>query len=202
MSLLLETICVRAGKFEHLAYHKARMRKTAGSLPTENLDLWLENAFATQTTALPTALMKCRLLYTAQSIEAVEFHAYTPQPPQTLQIVEAPDLAYSAKYADRTALEALKAQRRQADDILITQGGFITDTSYCNVAFFDGVAWFTPEKPLLEGTTRSRLLEAGKLQTAPLRTTDLPTFVCMRVFNAMLPFEEASDMAINRVYGW
>jgi 4-amino-4-deoxychorismate lyase len=173
------------------------MTNTIGRLPTENLNLLLENAWAMQKNAFSTDLVKCRLLYTAQGIETIEFHAYTPQPPRTLQIIEAPKLAYSAKYADRTALEALKAQRKQADDILITQDGFITDTSYCNVAFFDGKAWLTPEKPLLEGTTRARLLEAGKLQVAPLHIADLPTLVCLRLFNAMLDFEQASDMPVD-----
>lgn len=190
MRLLLETICVREGVCQHLAYHQARMEH---ALQRSLAFDWQEKLQAIVHTY--KGLVKCRILY-RETIEDITFHSYSPNPPKTLQLIEAPNLAYPLKYADRTEIEALKARADKADDILITQHGYITDTSYANIALFDGKDWVTPEKPLLEGTTRARAIHAGKLKTASIHLKDLPAYTKLRLFNAMLPFEEAYEAVI------
>ncbi len=180
MCRLLETICLKNGVPQHLAYHEARMARAGAKVALLPI---LENNHT-------TGLVKCRVIYTLEGIETIEFQAYTPLPPRTLQIVEAPHLAYPLKYADRSAIEALASQKGVAEDVLITRNGYLTDTSYCNVAFWNGAEWLTPEIPLLEGTARARLIVAGKLKPAPLHILDLPTQFSLRIFNAMLDFEE------------
>jgi 4-amino-4-deoxychorismate lyase len=84
----------------------------------------------------------------------------------------------------------LFTQRQNHDDILIVKNGLITDTSYSNVAFFDGQLWFTPHQPLLPGTARARLLHEGCLQEAKITLTDLHRFEKCSLINAMLPLGE------------
>lgn len=98
---------------------------------------------------------------------------------------------YSYKYADRTVLENLFSQRRDADDILLTRDGWITDTSIANIAFRKGDRWYTPSIPLLAGTTWKRLVSGGVLIPRPIHQDDLLRYDAFRIFNAM------NDWGIN-----
>ncbi|MGD1891663.1 MAG: aminotransferase class IV [Cyclobacteriaceae bacterium] len=99
-------------------------------------------------------------------------------------------MQYDHKFADRHLIIHLFAQRQSDDDILMVKNGLITDTSYSNVAFFDGQQWFTPHQPLLPGTSRARLLDEGLLQKAKITPNDLPQFEYCSLINAMLPLGE------------
>lgn len=189
MSLLLETICIKAGIPLHLAYHEARMQKS-----TNKSFCLLPEILAKE--PLPAQdLVKCRILY-EQNIEYVEFQEYIPNPPKTLRLIEAPHLAYPHKYANRSTIEALKKKKQGTDDILITQKGYLTDTSYCNIALFDGICWVTPKVPLLEGTARARLIDESKIFVTNIHITDLKQFSKVRLFNAMLDFEAGYEATL------
>ena len=62
------------------------------------------------------------------------------------------------------------------DDILIVKQGFITDTSYSNVLFYNGKEWLTPTHPLLKGTQRASLLDQEIIRVAEIRLEDLHHF--------------------------
>ncbi|MGB3588105.1 MAG: aminotransferase class IV, partial [Tunicatimonas sp.] len=94
------------------------------------------------------------------------------------------------KFADRKLINHLFAQRQGCDDILMVKNGLITDTSYSNVALYDGQQWFTPHQPLLPGTARARLLQDGRLQKAKISPSDLAQFKRCSLINAMLPLGE------------
>ena len=198
-NVLLETICLKNGVFQHLAYHQARMERSCVAAPAlaTALPAFLEQNFAGK--EIPLGTFKCRVLYHTQ-IEKIVLSPYLPQPPQTLQVVKA-SIKYDKKYANRSALEALQAGKDEADDILIVNpAGFITDTSYCNIAFFDGNSWYTPKFPLLAGTTRARLLENRTLIEENLHLNDLSRLVSWRVFNAMLDFETIAPLPISHIF--
>ncbi len=93
---------------------------------------------------------KCRVTYGGK-IETIEWERYLPRTIQSLRLVEHNSIDYAFKYKNRDALNTLHAQRGHCDDVLIVKNGLITDTSYANVAFSDGTAWYTPEHTL---TTR------------------------------------------------
>ena len=82
-------------------------------------------------------------------------------------------------------------QRGSCDDILILKKGWITDSYYANVVLWDGVQWFTPEEPLLEGTMRASLLEKGIIKTAGIRIEDLSRFRSLRLINALNNWNDA-----------
>ncbi len=150
---------------------------------------------------LDDALYKCRVLY-GRNIERVEFEAYAPRSVRSLKLVEVGSLDYKYKYADRTALNALFAQRGHADDVLMVRDGLVTDTSYANVAFFDGQNWLTPAQPLLEGTRRAKLIAEGRIMPKKISADDLSRFVCARLMNAMLDFDTTPTIDIAAIAFW
>ena len=113
--------------------------------------------------------------------------------------MEATGLMYGHKYADRQAINTLFARRGAADDILLVRDGLLTDTSYANVALFDGKCWYTPAHPLLEGTQRARLLAEGILHPIDIRPADLPRFESIKLINAMLDWEQTAPIPIHAV---
>jgi 4-amino-4-deoxychorismate lyase len=77
---------------------------------------------------------------------------------ESLKLVEDNTISYRHKYSDRSHLLELMNMRGDCDDILIVKDGYITDTSFSNIVFFDGDKWVTPARPLLRGTMRESLL--------------------------------------------
>ncbi len=188
MPLFLETICIRDGHPQHLEWHQRRVDATLSHFfpsaqPEENTfhldEILLSCSIPT------TGLYRCKIIYDLNSV-FVEFFPYTPRVINSLQLIEMPaGYDYSYKYADRTVLENLFSQRRDADDILLTRDGWITDTSIANIAFRKGDRWYTPSIPLLAGTTWKRLVSSGVLIPRPIHQDDLLRFDAFRIFNAM-----------------
>jgi len=188
--LFLETIKIHEGRIRNLPYHQKRLEKTIRAhypgveIPELKTDLQ----------SVPTAgIYKCRVLYTDR-IQTITFEHYLPKPIRTFTIIES-DIDYAYKYADRSALEALKVGV-STDEIIIQKEGLLTDTSYSNLAFYDGSTWLTPRSPLLAGTMRSKLLEAGKLQEADITPDDLDRFCDIALMNAMIEFKVLKNVRI------
>ena len=78
------------------------------------------------------------------------------------------DIEYPLKYEDRHEINHLFGQKGDADEIIIIKNGLVTDTSIANLAFFDKGQWITPAQPLLNGTTRQRLLDENKIICADI----------------------------------
>lgn len=185
---MLETICFIDGVPSLLPYHQARFDAARwhfwGPLP----ELRLEDVLVVPSD-FRQGKVKCRLTYSAADF-VVEWEHYAPRHIGRLQLAAGDHLDYSFKYADRSALHKLWQQRGDADDILIVRNGLITDTSYSNVALFDGERYFTPAQPLLAGVRRAALLDAGILLPADIRPADLPDFQHIALINAMLDLGE------------
>ncbi|MEO0333918.1 MAG: aminotransferase class IV, partial [Bacteroidota bacterium] len=118
------------------------------------------------------------------------FAEYIPRTIRSLRLVVHDSIQYDYKFKDHRLINHLFAQRKGADDSLIVKNGLVTDTSYSNIAFFDGQQWFTPNQPLLSGTARARLLDASILYEREITPTDLPHFTHCSLINAMLPLSE------------
>jgi 4-amino-4-deoxychorismate lyase len=86
-----------------------------------------------------------------------------------------------------------------ADDILIIKNGFITDTSFSNIAFFDGTQWFTPFTYLLNGTQRQHLLRQGAIVETEITPSDLKQFRYAKLINAMLDLETSPLIDIQNI---
>lgn len=196
---LLESILLIDGKFPLLDYHQARMNYAAESYFGQKIKLPLQDWIA----SFPfpkNGKFKCRILY-GKMIQQPKYQPYQLKAIKSLKITEANDLEYNLKFSDRIALNKLFDSRGTADDVLIVKHGLITDTSYCNIAFFDGNDWFTPAQPLLKGVRRAFLLDQGLIKEADIEVSDLGKFSHFKCFNAMIGWEEsftAKTTAINR----
>ena len=145
-------------------------------------------------------LYKARVVYGAQGVEAIEYAPYKMKEIHSLKVVEDNNIDYTYKSTDRSALNALAAQKGDCDEIIIVKNGLITDTSFTNLALFDGNRWLTPKHPLLHGTKRAQLLEAGIIEEAELTLEDLRKAEKVSLFNAMIDFGELV-IGIRRVIG-
>lgn len=187
LDILLETIRCEGGKAHHLPYHQKRLElslQQLGSNASYNLSKLI--------TPPDDGLYRCRFLYTPISF-SIEFHPYTPRKISTLRLIHRDTLNYSFKYAHRDSLNILFEQRNGCDDILIVKNDLITDTSIANVAFLLDGQWFTPESPLLKGTTRARLIDEGKIKIANLRLSDVNNTSKIALMNAMMGWVEMEN---------
>jgi len=191
--LLLETIKIEEGEIHNLSYHQARCTKSRQNLFKSRDILDLSSIID----APKTGLYRCRILY-AETLHSIEYIPYTPKKIETLKIVPS-NIEYSFKYANRDALNALLETNSDVDEVIIEKNGMLTDTTLSNIAFFDGKKWFTPEKPLLEGTMRAKLIDEGFLQTKEIRQNELCDYSQVALINAMLGFKILNIDAIQNI---
>jgi 4-amino-4-deoxychorismate lyase len=197
MCQFFETIQIAAGIPQRLALHNERLNRSRREvLNCTNVIRLEEHIFVPQ--EFKNGIVKCKVLY-AETIDAVEFSDYHPRMVTTLKMVECDDIDYSYKYANRTKLEQLKQENDLYDEIIIIKKGFVTDTSFSNIVFFDGREWLTPSTPLLNGTMRQFLLDQSKIGEAMIRKEEVQYFEKARLINAMLVFEMGNDIAIENI---
>jgi len=197
MSQLFETIKFQNGILHNIEYHNARLNKSRNQVfgCTDTFDL-------RDLIQIPNfsddKVYKCRVIY-SQKIEQVEFIPYTIKPVTTLKLVECDTIEYNHKWVDRKCFDDL-LKGIDAVDILIVKNGFITDTSYANIVFYDGSKWVTPSTPLLNGTKRERLIKDRIIYEADIKKKDLKFFSKAVLINAMMDLEESPVIDIKNIY--
>ena len=137
---------------------------------------------------------KYRLPY-GRTLGAAAISSYKPRILSSLVVVEPDHFEYPLKFADRTRFERLRrraglSELDASDDILIVVGGLLTDTSYSNVALFNGRTWVTPSHPLLDGVKRAELLHRSAIEVADIRLSELQSYETLSIVNAMLDLGE------------
>ncbi len=189
--LLFETLRIEDGRLMHLSWHNGRMNRCRREIfgAKEELDIskYVGN--------IPDrGVYRCKVYYTLY-IESVDISPYLHTPLRILGVVEA-DMDYGCKYADRSFFEKLRALSPDMDDVVIVRDGLLSDTTTANIALQIDDEWFTPAKPLLEGTTRKRLLEEGRLRERDLHIGDLYDCDSLAVMNALRGFEVVDGVKI------
>lgn len=176
----IETICFKNGEYQNLDLHQERINRTCFHFFGESLHKLSK--------LLPEIdddrKHKIRFVYDNDE-HSHEQIIYVKLPIRSLQIVKSDWFDYSFKYENRSSLKKL-LQSSEADDIIISIDGMVTDCSYANLAFRNGKEWLTPEKPLLEGVKRATLLKSGKIKKASIHVEELAAFEKVSLINAML----------------
>ena len=184
--IFFETIkCYKADAL-HLKYHNARITRTIGI----NINLY---DFVHSPN---NKLLKCKVLYNSDGILDISYEPYKKREPKSFKIIEDDTIEYKYKSINRTYINRLFEQRKNADEIIIVKNKLITDTSIANIAIFDGKKWLTPKTPLLLGTTRARLLEKQKIIEADIDTKQLLNAKKIALMNAMIDFDIIEDYTI------
>lgn len=195
MRRFVETIKVMDGVPMNLTYHQARLERTFRhffvEVPPPPLEEFLSSAPG-------FGLCKARVVYGRMGVEEVQYAPYALREIRTLRIVRDDKIDYSFKSADRTELNRLAAQKGECDEIIIVKNGLVTDTSFSNIAVFDGKRWITPRHPLLMGVKRASLLEKSILQEADITLGDLMKARKVSLVNAMLELGEL-EVAIENI---
>ena len=193
MSQFIESIRIHKGVAENLAFHQKRVNKTLGQKTGEGLNL---NELIQELQIPKNGLFKWRLEYTKEIIKQNQLIPYAERTVKRIQLVEAPDLKYALKYSDRNSFRRLLIQSN-ADDIIITQNGYLTDASYSNLFFWDGQQWATPSTPLLNGTQREIILNKKLALEKQIHRNDLSNYTHFKRVNAMMVWEKSK---IENIY--
>lgn len=193
----LESIRLEQNRIYFLPEHEQRFRCT-------QLDNWgkvvyedLEKIILDHPT-LPKdhQKYKCRLVYSETDFQ-LNFIPYQPRVIHNLKIVEADQLDYRYKSTDRSKLEALTRDLPEQTEVLIFKNGLLTDSSFSNLALFNGEQWHTPDHPLLNGVHRSYLIKKGILRPVSITLQALQSYKRIRLINAMMDWNNTWELLIK-----
>lgn len=194
MSRFIETILAEKGIVYPLEYHQERVDRT---LRDWDATLRLDLREALESVAVPPfEKSKIRVEYGVGGLECIQVSEYRMKNIQSIGLTAIGEREYRYKYADREWIYSLVGDSG-CDEVVMVKDGFVTDASIANLAFYDGRQWITPDTPLLSGTRRRYLLDAGVLHEAPVRIEDIRRFTKIRLVNAMIPWDESPDLPIG-----
>lgn len=186
MCLFVESIKIKDREVQNITLHNERLNKTRFEALRQTSHIDLRNIL----TDLPevTGIYKCRVLY-RENIKKIEYIPYTQPNINSIKVIVADNIEYSHKYANRESINSLKKDIAE-DDIIIIKNGVVTDCSFTNIAFFDGLLWYTPNTPLLKGTKRELLLRNKVIFERQIKAEDIHSYKSVRLFNAMIEWGE------------
>ncbi|MGK9370118.1 aminotransferase class IV [Melioribacter sp. Ez-97] len=182
MSRLIETVKVYKKKFYNIEYHNRRFNASRNFLYGIEDEIKLEDIL-TLPAGITDELYKCRIVY-SDKIHSVEYIPYKRKTINTVKLIFNDDIDYQFKYEDRSGLNAL-LKKAGSDEIIIVKKNKLTDASIYNLVFDDGAKLYTPAEPLLKGTKREKLLEAGMLIESEIRRADISLFKKIHFINAL-----------------
>jgi len=198
MYQLLETIKIVNGTFQNIEFHNNRFIKSYIELYKKSPDFLLIEKVRSINGFSSKGIVKCRFLYNKTDYK-FEFTHYKKQKILSLKVIYNNKIDYSLKYVDRSYLNLLLNQKGNCDDILIIKNGFVTDTSFSNILFFDGKNYFTPSTPLLQGTYRAKLLSENKILEKAIKINDIKNYISFKLINAMRDIETEKDISVTKI---
>ena len=197
MSQFFESIRVKDGIAEQLGFHQLRVNKTLKAFDASNHSI--ELASIVQQLVLPAdGLFKLKISYDLNGNYQSAFTPYQYKQIQNFALVDIKEQSYDYKFSNRDWINEALIQSGK-DEIMMHDGGLIKDCSYTNIVFYDGVNWYTPAVPLLEGTQRAKLIEEGIIQPKALYVQDIPNFKQFKCINAMIGWEDAVEYKIELI---
>lgn len=191
----IESVAIKDGEIRNLVYHQQRVTTTLKHFKGETIDF---DKSLSKLQLPKVGLHKIRIVYGLTSIVSIQITPYVPRSLSTFQIVDGGDIDYSYKYENREKLDTLRSTV-EADEIIISRSGIISDTSFSNLIFYNGVDWVTPKEPLLRGTQRAYLLNTKIIKEAIISVKDIASFKCFKLINAMLSFDDSPIYEINQI---
>ena len=202
----IETFILRGGELIAGELHRERMLRTLRGQGAETSSTFLQSllstspwqeveAYLTGQQILPATTYRLTLEYNLAGLSAIRFVPYCKRTIRALRPILLPDgFEYSYKYADRSFFERVKAELADDEEpLFVRPDGSITDTSFTNVLIETEAGYLTPTRPLLRGTQREGLLQAGLITEADDLTlsTLRSKAKAILLINALLPLEEA-----------
>ena len=202
----IETFMLRGGELIAGELHRERMLRTLREQGAETSSAFLQSllstspwreveAYLTGQQVLPATTYRLTLEYSLAGLSAIRLIPYGKRTIRALcPILLSDDFEYSYKYADRSFFDRMKAELADDEEpLFVRSDGSITDTSFTNVLIETEAGYLTPTRPLLRGTQREGLLQAGLIDEADDLTlsTLRAKAKAILLINALLPLEEA-----------
>lgn len=199
MYRLVESICVENKRLLHTALHQTRLAKTMLELFDTRLNESLES-FIQLPEQLDSARHKCRLTWNPDEGFLYTIVPYRQRKITSVKLLTLNEIEYAYKTDRRQQLDAAFSMRGPCDDVLIVKNNCLTDAWASNIILFDGCHWLTPDTPLLNGIQRAHLLNEGIIREARITTDSLYKFQKIKLINAMVDFDRAEEISIERVF--
>ncbi len=173
MCLINETFKIFNNSVFNADYHNRRFNKARAelfSLPPADI-----RNFINTENLNPDFTYKCIIVYDNE-IHDIIYELYKIKNIKSLKLIHSNDINYNYKFNNRDLINKLKDKKENCDDILIVKNGMITDTSFSNICFHDKSGWYTPSSHLLNGTTRMRLIDTGKIKEINIAESEITKF--------------------------
>lgn len=185
---LFETIRLEANMVLNTTWHYERMARSAGLVFNKEIKYF--DSLDTELSALRYEKRhRCKLYYNQQDYK-LEISEYKPKEASRICLISENEVTYSLKYTDRKCIEKHTEKLNEGDIPVFVKDKYLTDSSYANIALWNGHEWHTPDTPLLQGTKRGFLLEKKMIKTATITLHDLGKYQKLMLINAMLDWEE------------
>jgi len=192
MSLFFETIKIKNGDIFNLKYHNLRLNRTISDIFGIKTDFNLRDFIQTPN---DNEMYRCKVIY-SDKIESVSFELYKPRVFNSFKVIEH-CILYPYKSVYREEIDKLYERREGCDDIILVKDGLVQDTSIANIAIYDGLKWYTPKTPLLQGTQRAKLLKNEIIIEKDIQIKYFKNIVSFAIINALLGFQEIKDAKLH-----
>ena len=190
--LYFESIKYINNNLFNIQFHLDRLNKTIKDKFGAECDVVTE-ADIFKPVVSDESVYKLRVVY-ADEIIYTEILPYKKPVINRLRIVVDNNIDYSHKNLNRDEINNLKSHANSDEDIIIIKNGFVTDSSFSNLVFFDGKNFFTPSTPLLKGTYREKLLSENKIIEKEIKLEDIKNYESVSLINA---FNNLGEIAIS-----
>lgn len=185
---LFETIKIKHQKVLLFEDHLARMKHSIKALSGRDLHIELNEKIILQAIKNDD-LFKCRILYNDQEYQ-VEISRYQKRHIEKIVFIHDDDISYPLKFTDKNCfLKHTKNLSATTEPIFVVEG-FLTDSSYSNIALWNGNEWHTPKEPLFFGVRRNILLNENLIVEKDISINDMHQYQKISFINAMLDLEE------------
>jgi 4-amino-4-deoxychorismate lyase len=195
MFSFLETICISDGKAQHLDFHQLRVNETFDAFfpEWEPFDLTDEIAKI----EIPSqGIHRLRITYT-EDPQTIEVLPYVAKNVQKLKLVDAGEIDYGFKWAERGFFKSILEQHPEVDEVIFHKDGIIQDCTIANLAFLKDGIWYTPEAPMHWGTTRARLLVEDQVEETDILVSELNQYERICLINVFRPLSMENSIAIT-----
>jgi 4-amino-4-deoxychorismate lyase len=192
---VFESIKVTKEGCSNLEYHINRMQQTALKL-WGNLMMFNDIRDEVQSIFVQE-IHKCNVYYNQYDFK-LDIQPYEKKEINKLIIIRDDMIEYDIKYTNRSRFELAEKLISYDEQIIFCKQGLLTDTTYSNIALWNGNSWLTPSVPLLKGTKRQFLLDRNLLTATDIHFNEIHHFRKISLINAMLDLGDV-EIAIEHV---
>jgi 4-amino-4-deoxychorismate lyase len=192
MSLFFESIKLENGNFYLLDLHQKRMQNTVKNVFKKDVAFDLENELL-KNDIEKEGLFKVKVIYDL-AIKNIIIEPYSIKDHAKVVFLHREQINYTYKNIIRKSLDYNK---KASDDAIFVINDSLTDSSYGNLALFDGSEWFTPKKCLLKGVKREYLFNTNKLKIKDIKLSEIMQYSRIAFVNAMRDFEKTYTFVVE-----